>query len=343
MSEPLERSVIRARDLVKTYTMGEVQVQALRRLDFDLHRQELVVLLGPSGSGKSTLLNILGGLDAPTSGSLTYGDEDLSHPSEAELTQYRRLHIGFIFQFYNLIPSLTARENVALVADISAKPMSPDDALDWVGLAKRSDHFPSQLSGGEQQRVAIARAIVKQPEILLCDEPTGALDAETGRVVLEVLARVNRESDRLRDRQTIAFAHPPALSGSRCGAAYARAQTTNRQQSSGGKLLPSTSTKIRLRRSSLRGPPHARSPARTRCSEVRCPRTQPREGRRQLQGPLSPRFRVASGRKRASRSRTNDPPLRVPQRFHLRDAARSPRCNLPQVTRRRLTSGVSGC
>jgi putative ABC transport system ATP-binding protein len=158
-----------------------------------LHRQELVVLLGPSGSGKSTLLNILGGLDAPTSGSLTYGDEDLSHPSEAELTQYRRLHIGFIFQFYNLIPSLTARENVALVADISTKPMSPDDALDWVGLAKRSDHFPSQLSGGEQQRVAIARAIVKQAEILLCDEPTGALDAETGRVVLEVLARVNRE------------------------------------------------------------------------------------------------------------------------------------------------------
>ena len=193
MAEASVASVIRARQLTKTYTMGEVQVQALRGLDFDLHRQELVVLLGPSGSGKSTLLNIMGGLDMPTSGTLAYGDEDLSHPSEEALTRYRRLHIGFIFQFYNLIPSLTARENVALVADIAANPLLPDDALDLVGLGKRRNHFPSQMSGGEQQRVAIARAVVKRPEILLCDEPTGALDAETGRLVLEVLDRVNRE------------------------------------------------------------------------------------------------------------------------------------------------------
>jgi putative ABC transport system ATP-binding protein len=187
--------VIRARGLVKTYEMGEVAVQALCGIDFDLRRKELVVLLGPSGSGKSTLLNILGGLDVPTAGSLSYAGQDLSHPSEEVLTQYRRQHIGFIFQFYNLIPSLTARENVALVADIATKPMSADEALDLVGLSERRDHFPSQLSGGEQQRVAIARAIVKKPEILLCDEPTGALDAKTGRLVLEVLDRVNRELD----------------------------------------------------------------------------------------------------------------------------------------------------
>jgi putative ABC transport system ATP-binding protein len=173
--------------------MGEIEVRALRGVDFELHRGEFVVLLGPSGSGKSTLLNILGGLDAPTSGALAYTDQDLSRPSEETLTQYRRRHVGFIFQFYNLIPSLTARENVALVADIAPKPMRPDRALALVGLSERSDHYPSQMSGGEQQRVAIARAIVKQPEILLCDEPTGALDAATGRLVLEVLDRVNRE------------------------------------------------------------------------------------------------------------------------------------------------------
>ena len=173
--------------------MGEVQVLALQSVDFDLRKGELVVLLGPSGSGKSTLLNILGGLDAPTSGTLFYAGDDLSHPSEEVLTQYRRRHVGFIFQFYNLIPSLTARENVAIVADISPKPMSPDEALALVGLKDRRNHFPSQLSGGEQQRVAIARAIVKQPEILLCDEPTGALDAATGRLVLSVLDRVNRD------------------------------------------------------------------------------------------------------------------------------------------------------
>jgi putative ABC transport system ATP-binding protein len=184
---------IRASALVKTYQMGEVEVQALRGVHFELRAREMVVLLGPSGSGKSTLLNILGGLDVPTSGSLSYAGHDLSHPSEEELTQYRRKHIGFIFQFYNLIPSLTARENVALVADIADKPMSPDDALSLVGLAARREHYPSQLSGGEQQRVAIARAVVKKPEILLCDEPTGALDAATGRLVLEVLDRVNRD------------------------------------------------------------------------------------------------------------------------------------------------------
>jgi len=185
--------VIRARGLVKTYKMGDIEVHALQGINFDLHRAERVVLLGPSGSGKSTLLNILGGLDVPTAGELAYAGNDLSHPSEEALTQFRRQHIGFIFQFYNLIPSLTARENVALVADIAQKPMAPDAALDLVGLSDRGNHFPSQMSGGEQQRVAIARAVVKNPEILLCDEPTGALDAQTGRLVLEVLDRVNRE------------------------------------------------------------------------------------------------------------------------------------------------------
>ncbi len=194
MVPPEPRPVcLRAHGLTKTYKMGEVTVEALRGVDFSLCDGELVVLLGPSGSGKSTLLNILGGLDVPTSGHIRYRDLDLSHPSEEQLTRYRREHIGFIFQFYNLIPSLTARENVALVADIAGKPMSPDEALDRVGLSARADHFPSQMSGGEQQRVAIARAIVKRPDMLLCDEPTGALDASTGRIVLEVLDRVNRE------------------------------------------------------------------------------------------------------------------------------------------------------
>jgi putative ABC transport system ATP-binding protein len=173
--------------------MGEVEVHALRGLDFELRRGELVVLLGPSGSGKSTLLNLLGGLDLPTSGTLAYEGRELSMGDEATLTRYRRSHVGFVFQFYNLIPSLTARENVALVADLSPRAMKPSEALALVGLAARADHFPSQLSGGEQQRVAIARAIVKQPEVLLCDEPTGALDAATGRLVLDVLAAVNRD------------------------------------------------------------------------------------------------------------------------------------------------------
>ncbi len=191
MSEP----VLVARGLTKTYGVGAVEVKALRGVDIDLRAGEFVVLLGPSGSGKSTLLNLLGGLDAPTSGSLLYRDHDLSKADDRALTRYRREHVGFVFQFYNLVPSLTARENVALVTDIAARPMSPEEALALVGLGSRMDHFPSQMSGGEQQRVAIARAVSKRPDLLLCDEPTGALDYATGKLVLEVIARVNRELD----------------------------------------------------------------------------------------------------------------------------------------------------
>ena len=182
-----------ARGLTKVYRMGEVEVHALRGIDLSLYRGELVVLLGPSGSGKSTLLNILGGLDAPTGGEVRYLDHLLTGASEAELTRFRREHVGFVFQFYNLIPSLTARENVAAVTEIAESPMAPEEALKLVGLGNRLDHFPAQLSGGEQQRVAIARAIAKNPAVLLCDEPTGALDSATGVVVLEVLEKVNRE------------------------------------------------------------------------------------------------------------------------------------------------------
>ncbi len=185
--------LLEARAITKVYRMGEVDVVALRGVDFELRARELVVLLGASGSGKSTLLNILGGLDVPTSGEVRYGAEDLASGDDDVLTSYRREHVGFVFQFYNLVPSLTARENVALVTDIADDPLDPVDALALVGLAERLDHFPSQLSGGEQQRVAIARAIAKRPEILLCDEPTGALDFKTGRIVLEVLERVNAE------------------------------------------------------------------------------------------------------------------------------------------------------
>jgi putative ABC transport system ATP-binding protein len=179
--------------LTKTYAMGEVDVHALREVDLSLDDGQLVVLLGPSGSGKSTLLNILGGLDVPTSGRVVYRGEDLSAANEARLTEYRRRHVGFVFQFYNLIPSLTARENVALVTEIVDAPMAPEDALALVELGHRLDHFPAQLSGGEQQRVAIARAIAKRPSALLCDEPTGALDLATGIVVLDAINRVNRE------------------------------------------------------------------------------------------------------------------------------------------------------
>ncbi|MBI1371801.1 MAG: ATP-binding cassette domain-containing protein [Phycisphaera sp.] len=186
-------AVFVARGLTKVYRMGEVEVHALRGVDMELYAGELMVLLGPSGSGKSTLLNILGGLDVPTSGTVSYQDHDLTVLDDAALTRYRREHVGFVFQFYNLIPSLTARENVSLVTEIAADPMDPADALAIVGLGERLDHFPAQLSGGEQQRVAIARAIAKQPDVLLCDEPTGALDAATGIVVLEALERVNRE------------------------------------------------------------------------------------------------------------------------------------------------------
>ena len=185
--------VFSARALAKVYHMGEVDVPALQGVDLDLYRSEFVVILGPSGSGKSTLLNILGGLDAPTGGAVRFRDHDLVGADDAALTRYRREHVGFVFQFYNLIPSLTARENVALVTDIAREPMEPAEALRLVGLGDRLDHFPAQLSGGEQQRVAIARAIAKRPDVLLCDEPTGALDYETGKLVLDVLDRINRE------------------------------------------------------------------------------------------------------------------------------------------------------
>jgi len=177
----------------KIYTMGDVQVNALRGVDFDLWAGEFVVILGASGSGKSTLLNILGGLDVPSSGEVFFRDHKLTAAGEKSLTAFRREHVGFVFQFYNLIPSLTALENVALVTEIADNPMDPAEALNLVGLAERLQHFPAQLSGGEQQRTAIARAVAKRPEVLLCDEPTGALDYATGRLVLEVLERVNRE------------------------------------------------------------------------------------------------------------------------------------------------------
>jgi putative ABC transport system ATP-binding protein len=185
--------VFHAQNLTKIYQMGEVQVQALRGVDLDLYEGEFVVLLGPSGSGKSTLLNILGGLDVPTSGKVSYEDHDLTIYDDTALTRYRREHVGFVFQFYNLIPSLTARENVTLVTDIAQNPLAPDEALALVDLAARKDHFPAQLSGGEQQRVAIARAIAKRPDVLLCDEPTGALDVKTGILVLEAIQKANRE------------------------------------------------------------------------------------------------------------------------------------------------------
>jgi putative ABC transport system ATP-binding protein len=188
-----EDVVFKVRNLTKVYKMGEVEVHALRGVDLELFPGELVVFLGPSGSGKSTLLNILGGLDTATSGFVSYMGKNLTNANEQELTEYRRYHVGFVFQFYNLIPSLTARENVEVVTEIARNPMVPEDALAIVGLTERLDHFPAQLSGGEQQRVAIARAISKNPEVLLCDEPTGALDSKTGIVVLEALERINRE------------------------------------------------------------------------------------------------------------------------------------------------------
>jgi len=186
-------AVFQVHNISKIYRMGDVEVHALRGVDLELYAGELVVLLGASGSGKSTLLNILGGLDLPTSGNVQYLDHPLTSASEEQLTQFRREHVGFVFQFYNLIPSLTALENIALVTEIAEHPMDPKDALHMVGLSDRTNHFPAQLSGGEQQRVAIARAIAKKPDVLLCDEPTGALDYSTGKLVLDVLARVNRE------------------------------------------------------------------------------------------------------------------------------------------------------
>ncbi len=203
------RPVFVARGLTKRYEMGEVTVHALRGVDFELSPGELVVLLGPSGSGKSTLLNILGGLDVPTEGTVVYQDHTLTSADDDALTAYRREHVGFVFQFYNLIPSLTARENVALVTEISEHPMTPEEALAMVGLSERLDHFPAQLSGGEQQRVAIARAIAKRPDVLLCDEPTGALDITTGVVVLEAIAHVNRTLG----TATVVITHNAAIAG----------------------------------------------------------------------------------------------------------------------------------
>lgn len=187
------RTVFHVENVTKTYHMGEVEVVALRSISLDLDESEFVVFLGASGSGKSTLLNILGGLDVPSSGHVFFRNWELTDANDAELTRFRRDYVGFIFQFYNLIPSLTARENVALVTEIARHPMRPEQALELVGLHHRLDHFPAQLSGGEQQRIAIARAIAKRPEVLLCDEPTGALDFQTGKLVLEALAQVNRE------------------------------------------------------------------------------------------------------------------------------------------------------
>jgi putative ABC transport system ATP-binding protein len=202
-------AVFHARGLRKTYRNGDIEVHALRDVDLEVRRGEFIVLLGPSGSGKSTLLNILGGLDVPSSGELRFGEQPLSGATESELTTFRREHVGFVFQFYNLIPSLTVRENVALVTDIVPDAMPVDEAVDRVGLTPRRDHFPAQLSGGEQQRVAIARAIVKRPDVLLCDEPTGALDYETGKLVLEVIERINREVG----TTTIVITHNASIAG----------------------------------------------------------------------------------------------------------------------------------
>jgi putative ABC transport system ATP-binding protein len=209
LNSSLLEAVFRIQGISKTYRMGEVAVHALSAVDLELYEREFVVLLGPSGSGKSTLLNILGGLDLPSSGHVFFHQQDLTYANDAELTRFRRDCVGFIFQFYNLIPSLTARENVALVTEIVRRPMQPEAALELVGLGDRLDHFPSQLSGGEQQRVAIARAIAKRPEVLLCDEPTGALDYSTGKLVLEALAQVNQELG----TTTAVITHNAAIAG----------------------------------------------------------------------------------------------------------------------------------
>jgi putative ABC transport system ATP-binding protein len=204
-----QQTVYRARGLTKVYGMGAAEVHALAGVDLELFEGELVVLLGPSGSGKTTLLNNLGGLDVPTAGQLAYRDLDLTAATEDELTRFRRERVGFVFQFYNLIPSLTARENVGLITEIARDPMPPEAALELVNLGSRLDHFPAQLSGGEQQRVAIARAIAKRPEVLLCDEPTGALDVRTGVVVLDAIQRVNQDLGTL----TVIITHNAIMAG----------------------------------------------------------------------------------------------------------------------------------
>jgi putative ABC transport system ATP-binding protein len=191
--QPSTEPVFRTKDLTKIYFTGDITVQALRGVDFEAASGEFVVILGPSGSGKSTFLNIVGGLDRASDGEVWFTDHELSRFDDRQLTLYRRDHVGFVFQFYNLVPSLTARENVALVTEIARDPMQPEEALAIVGLKERMDHFPAQLSGGEQQRVAIARAVAKRPQVLLCDEPTGALDSRTGVLVLEALTQVNAQ------------------------------------------------------------------------------------------------------------------------------------------------------
>jgi putative ABC transport system ATP-binding protein len=228
-------TVFRARGLTKTYRTGEVEVHALSGVDLDIARGEFIVLLGPSGSGKSTLLNILGGLDVPSAGQVMFGGQDLSAASESQLTAYRRRHVGFVFQFYNLIPSLTVRENVALVTDIVEHPMPVDEAIDRVGLTPRRDHFPAQLSGGEQQRVAIARAIVKRPDVLLCDEPTGALDYQTGKLVLEVIARINQEIG----TTAVIITHNAAIAGMADRVVYLGDGRIQRITTKAHKLAPS--------------------------------------------------------------------------------------------------------
>ena len=224
-----------ARNLGKTYRTGEVEVRALHDVNLEVGRGEFIVLLGPSGSGKSTPLNILGGLDVPSTGQVVFDGHDLSAASEAELTEYRRRHVGFVFQFYNLIPSLTVRENVALVTDIVEGAMPVDEAVDRVGLTPRRDHFPAQLSGGEQQRVAIARAIVKRPAVLLCDEPTGALDYQTGKLVLEVIARINSELG----TTAIVITHNAAIAAMADRVVYLGDGTIQRVESNSHKLSPS--------------------------------------------------------------------------------------------------------
>jgi putative ABC transport system ATP-binding protein len=203
------KAIFHVHDVTKVYHMGDVDVHALRGVDFDLNEGEFIVVLGPSGSGKSTLLNILGGLDTPTSGEVLYRDHNLTSAGDAALTRFRREHVGFVFQFYNLIPSLTALENVALVTEIAEHPMDPAAALRMVGLGERLHHFPAQLSGGEQQRVAIARAVAKRPEVLLCDEPTGALDYPTGKLVLDILELVNQQLRTI----TVVITHNAAIAG----------------------------------------------------------------------------------------------------------------------------------
>jgi len=232
---PAGASTFHVRGVGKSYGIGSGRVDALRDVNLDIGRGEFVVLLGPSGSGKSTLLNILGGLDVPSSGQVLFGEQDLTAADDSALTAYRREHVGFVFQFYNLIPSLTVRENIALVTDIVVDPMPVDDAIERVGLTARRDHFPSQLSGGEQQRVAIARAIVKRPAVLLCDEPTGALDYQTGKLVLEVISRINQELG----TTTVVITHNAAIAGMADRVVYLGDGRVQRVVENARKLAPS--------------------------------------------------------------------------------------------------------